>query len=251
MHIPHRGNVQTVGAISDDGTLVAVGANRMMGNNDEDADATIYSTATGEKICEIPTSVRERDADYMGFAGNQNLLIASRATGARKASMEVWDTHSGKLLRRFPCNFMAPAGTSVTPDGRFVAMADWQHVQVYSIETGTQVSSMPAPSEPPTGITNGNDPRVHGQPVPFMNVDTLAFSPDGGMLAGTAGMGNQPIVCWNNEGKVAENVLLTTDGRVQSNRPYIQWSPDGASWLVGQHCVVDHKSARDRCGQCR
>lgn len=247
--IPTQAEKRDPFALSTDGQILAVASNKYSRHRDSTTDVTVWDTATGHKICEIPSAERDADLDYIGLSTTQYLLISARSNGNRPSVLEVWDAKTAKRVRRFPFDFYAPATTSVSPDGRYIATGNAQIIQIYDLTSGQSVAHMPLPSaNQPVSPKNPVGPPTT-QPamtsiVPFISMTQLEFSPDGRALA--AYCTNPPrILCWDNKATLTDDVSFHLDNSFPSveGSPF-QWSPDSKAWLVEQHALVQRDSGR-------
>jgi WD40 repeat protein len=126
------------------------------------------------------------------------------ASGADDGQIGYWDVQSGKLLEMFPAHKKEITAMAVSPNGDWTASGGKDgRARVWDLQ--------------------GN--RIYDWGVNASTVWTLAFSPDGEMLAYNAGE-NQVVIRRMSDGELA----LTLSGNV-SEVKVITFSPDG-QWVA-------------------
>ncbi len=139
------------------------------------------------------------------FAPDGKFLIANTAEG-----ILLWDTATGKQIRRFPAGPLFTSSIDISPDGKFLAITHPEMV-VLDIATGKKIFNV-------------------GREFAFIAPDATRFSPDGRTLAVQYSKFSQPNV------KNREYGLLLVDcpsGDIRSkvNQPSslagLVFSPDG------------------------
>ncbi len=166
-------------AWSEDSKIFAAGGNEGI--------VRLWS-ATGDKpIAEInPAS---GNIVSLAFANSQ-LIVGMINTKERKGKIEVWDWQNKKLIRKFSDATPAVRGLSVSQDGKFLAVADFQPVSLLSI-LPTEGSSFEVTLRLLPDSDNGTAVAIWdlatGKRVDLVDSETgarsVAFSPDGKMFA--------------------------------------------------------------------
>ena len=169
-------------AWSEDGKFVAAGGS--------DGIVRFWSAAEGK----ITGEINPAHGDIMALAfANSQLVIGLRDGKEPKRTAEVWDWQNKKQVRTFDEGASGLRGLSVSPDGKLMAVADFQHSILLNIVptmgNGAEVSIRVLP-ESDEGVPVAIWDMKTGKRVALLGAETgarsVAFSPDGTMLA-TAG----------------------------------------------------------------
>jgi WD40 repeat protein len=175
----------------------------------EAADAVVWVGQDGLRIDRMPMILGERvDGPQIvcaGFSPEGHVL-----TGDSKGLIHVWDTSTGKELRRI----QGPASSvrSFAGKGRWALFGEWiDRVQIWDLSTGREVFT---PDVPP--------------------VDSVAVSPDGATLA--LGLLDGSLSLWDIAGQRERLRIRVGVTGVRA----IGWSSDGASiaWADREGTVV-------------
>jgi hypothetical protein len=215
-------------------------------------DVTVYDTATGAKVSDVLSALREDDLDYVGLAKSPWMLIASRGLPFGESPMELWNFQTGKIIRRFNCCYRDAERTVLSPDGKFVAMANDETIKIYNLETSEAVATMETPAgDIHAGVEINATPdsvRVRAVAMSSLSIACLAFSPDGTELAGLSapfGGDEARLICWDAKGKVKDDFVFGGCRRLFPADPgMLQWSPDGSAWMIKGRWLLDRKFKR-------
>jgi WD40 repeat protein len=174
---------------------------------------TVLDIKTGEEIYKLLGD----STCHLSFSPDESRLAARWLT-----SVELWDMQTGKSLHDLPVIGLTTAGPVFTPDNSILATASWRHheephagfVWVWDAASGHVRHKL-------EGYTN----RVH----------SIAFSPDGALLA--TGMGqlstrivdvSQPAIwLWD----VKTGTRLYVVQRYNASISHLMFSPDGTLLL--------------------
>jgi|GEM_PF-1174084 len=139
-------------------------------------------------------------AEYLGGKGLLAITVVGRrldekglAVPLDRAELYLWNVPTGELLRQFSGLTGSPNTVAISPDGSLLASASWVHgtphdVLVWEVATGAPRFSLPVQEE---------------------QVASLAFSPDGALLA--AGDLDGIITCWDTRSGECIRRLESTD----------------------------------------
>ena len=201
----HRRDVRSL-ALSPNGRMVAASTRR---------EAQLWNTETGELLHTLTKLGRE--AGSMVFSPDGSVVACGSSTGTR-----LWDVETGELQLRT----WGHGATSIvfSPDGRIFATGGLRGtVELRNAGTGEHLRTFYAYRPKPSPGRN-RDARKHTRSVPdrLAAVESVAFSPDGDMLA-VGGLGLK-VRLWNPKtGKLKQtlagdshwvrDVAFTRDGK--------------------------------------
>lgn len=194
----HRYDVERV-ALSPDG--------RWLASSGEDAMLLLWDAQRGELVHTLRPF-----QDYsintvrgMAFSPDSRQLFSA---AYNESQVEVWDVESGQVVRTLPGVEDAEA-LVISPDGRMLAVASMERVLLVDVESGAVQYSLPDPSFP----------------LPLEQVFSLAFSPDGSVLA-TGALITGVALFDTASGELA-NMFETLSGNA------LAFSPDGRLLAIG------------------
>ena len=202
-------------ALSRDGKLLATGSTpETIGN----IDPTIQLWQVGESGTPVLSTIRFNSVDpvtSLVFTPDGKQLVS----GGTNGTILVWDTETGKELRRFERGHRSTIwGLGISPDGRQVASAGEDGtIRIWDFETGRQILMFqdPEPSaffsliynQDGRLLASGGADRVVrfwrasdltpiGEPLSGHTgaIHSLAFSPSGDVL--TSGSADSTIIFW-------------------------------------------------------
>jgi hypothetical protein len=165
------------------------------------SDGKVFAAGGSEGIVrvasadgKVTTEINPAHGDVMAlsFAKGQ-LVIGLRDGKDHKRSAELWDVESKRQIRTFDEGPAGMRGTSVSPDGQLLAIADYEQPTLLTMTptsgSGAEVSLRVLP-ESDAGTPVAIWDISSGKRVALINAETgarsIVFSPDGQMLA-TAG----------------------------------------------------------------
>ncbi len=246
-------------ALSDDGKYFAAA---MKSKNQENTPVCVWSTETGQKVCEIP-GTPDRFADLIVFSRNKYLILGGRST----TDFRVWDIEEAKESK--PIDVKAKrieqGKAAFSPDGELFLAVVNDKLTLFKTATGKSVTVM----SPPRKMARGAAPvasapaavtpkPVRGKPAPIPAGDpfdavfvyawmqALKFSPDGTEVAAVSTHPNPRLIVWDIKGKLLfdEPLMLPSMAFWEHS---LQWLPDKSGWLVSGH-IVDRESKRPVVG---
>lgn len=166
-------------AWSEDGKFLAAGGG--------DGIVKIWSAGDGKVTSEI--NPVHGDVVALAFT-KSNLVIGLRDTKEPKRSAEVWDWVNKKQVRTFDEGPSALRGISVSPDGKLLAIADFQKALSLSIlfsQGNSAEASLHLLPDSDDGTFVAVWDLTTGKRVALIKAEngarSIAFSPDGKMLA--------------------------------------------------------------------
>jgi len=143
----------------------------------------------------------------LDFNRDGTLLAAAGGKPGRNGEVLLWDTKSGKLVRRIEAHRDNLLDVAFSPDDTLLATASYdKHVMIWNVADGTL----------------RNDLTDHVDAV-----YTLAFSPDGRYLA--TGAGDRTVKLWD----VATGKRLITFSDAEKTVHAVAFSPDGRYLAAG------------------
>ena len=164
----------TGAAFSRDGRYLAVVSTR-----DLNFGVELWDVSLGVRVRRFDGTARQRFC-VPAFSPNGKLLVAGSTYGST-SSMSVWNTLTGKVVKKLPVASRYVAGVAFSPDGKRIAVADrLSGMRVLDVESGKALPGI---------VASPN--RIY----------SVAFSPDGRRLAGGGSDGK--IHIWETD-KVTE-----------------------------------------------
>jgi WD40 repeat protein/tRNA A-37 threonylcarbamoyl transferase component Bud32 len=159
----HTGRVYWV-TFSPDGRRLASAAYPPEGQEDEDREVIIWSTATGKELLRLPGAEAvafHPDGKGLAVIEGDGLTIRETATGKKRFTLQG---HIGKV-----------STLAFSPDGRRLASVGENSVRLWDVDSGLETLSLRA-------IAN--------------RINHLVFSPDGRGLAVAGGHGVEGVKVW-------------------------------------------------------
>jgi len=238
--------------LSDDGRYFAAG---MKSKNQEETPVQVWSTESGEKVCEIP-GAPNRFVDLMLFSRNKYLILGGRST----PDLRVWDIEEQKESK--PIDIKAKrieqGKAAFSADGElFLAIVN-DKLTLFRTATGKAVTVMspprrmvrdaaPAPNAPPAKPVRGKPAAIPaGDPTDAIFIyawmQALKFSPDGTEIAAVSTHPDPRLIVWDVKGKLLFDEPLMLP-RMAFWEHSLQWLPDKTGWLVSGH-IIDRVTKR-------
>lgn len=155
--------------------------------------------------------------DQAFFAtGNRLIALTTRPDDV----LLVWDAKTGKPRNSIPLNTTGTVAIALSSDGIYLAVGDWNGVQVIDLRRSKPVAQMANP--------------LAAQNERFPHVESLAFSADVSELAAVLTGGR--LAVWSNRGKLLISHQLTSIDHVFEEG--IAWLPDGSGWFLFNRLLV-------------
>jgi WD40 repeat protein len=128
-------------------------------------------------------------------------------SGSQDATLKLWDTDTGKVLRTFVGHTDGVNSVAFSPDGTRALSGSWDKtLKLWDVATGTVLRTL-------EGHTDG--------------INSVAFSPDGALVL--SGSQDKTVKLWNAE---TGQLLRTFEGHAGSVNA-VAFSPDGALLFSG------------------
>lgn len=184
----------------------------------------LYDTATGEVARSIKLSDRTFERiEYLQFTQHGYLVVA--APGEDGGRLLIYDVAKPDPIRELQTKERLSAPKmAVSRDGKLLAAVQDGRLEIHDVAAGKRVKIFDPPSH-----------KESFNPMIFLH--GLAFSPDGSQLASLFTLEGFRFIVWDLEGNIVlDQPLGLQIGGAYNDGPGIEWSPDGAGWLLhGAH----------------
>ncbi len=197
-HLPDASTVRLGKGLTEataflrNGEVLAVGTN---------VGIWLYDVATSREIALLPT----RRIWDMAVSRDGRILASC---GAYKDKIRLWEVATGEEITTVD---QAARAVALSPDGRTVASSSGSGLELWDVETGSQVAAMSGRG------TEG--------------IEALAFSPDGRLLAAGESWSGTSVHLWDVETAARTATLEGHRDRVNS----LAFSPDGRTLASASH----------------
>ena len=188
----------------------------------------ICDCQAGGKVHEFHyTKEKFARVELLRFTKHNRLIVAAPVHG--KLGVFVVNPGDGSTLKDMTVNRACANQLGVSDDGRLLAVATTQEINVYDVAKGEVVARM---AEPPT------EPKRRA----LTNSCGFYFSPDNTELATLFRLKGFRLVVWDLEGAIKEDypLGLSTRAGYHEGDP-IEWCPDGQGWLLHGNCFFDRR----------
>src|SRR5262249_10594133 len=198
-------------AFAPDGKALAIGT--------QDGNVLLWPSDQPDNAKEKPLSVEKAAIDALAFTPDGKTLITSGDGNVR-----MWDVNTGKAMIESVEWDRGKRGISVSPDGKFVAVARSGGVSLLEIASGNQVRAFDLGSL--KGFQDTQD------------ISAVVFSPDGKELA----IASNPLLSDDPNGIGEVRIFDLASGKQTSRIRLpagfvlkLAWSPDGRYLATGSH----------------
>ncbi|MCL6501221.1 MAG: hypothetical protein K6T86_00965 [Pirellulales bacterium] len=184
--------------------------------------AALYDCRSGQFFDQVQPPQLASKVMFVAFRQPNELLVG---WGPLNSRLQLWNLKTKKKMKEMSCEPFEGTRADLSPDSRHLAVPVQGGVVIYDIMAAKVAARavVPGSTQAPDGVR---------------------FSPDGLELAAVTDKARR-LVCWNASAEVQHDFPLGTEAEtlMYKGRP-LEWAPDGQSWLVLGHHLVDRKTRR-------
>jgi hypothetical protein len=184
--------------------------------------AALYDCRSGQFFDQVQPPQLSSKVMFVAFRQPNELLVG---WGPLNSRLQLWNLKTKKKMKEMSCEPFEGTRADLSPDSRHLAVPVQGGVVIYDIMAAKVAARavVPGSTQAPDGVR---------------------FSPDGQELAVVTEKGHR-LVCWNASAQVQDDIALGRDVRIPLYKGCpVEWAPDGQSWLLFGHYLVDRKTRR-------
>ena len=236
-------------AVSTDGKLVAAA---IRDAKSDQSTIGIFSAETGAKAAQV-TVGGSGECMFLGFAGRDLLTVAQ--DGGQKCLVEVWNSETGKQLRKFAVDRPNRQTIALSTDGKMLAVIG-EKPAIYSTLGGQVMAVLRPPAKRPEKDAQGN--VIPERPIPrrpgardvkyelqvkfaYTWAQKVAFSHDGREVAILTTHPQPRVLCWDRTGALLSDIDAPIKKIISHGNP-LEWVPDNSGWLLVGQFLMDRKA---------
>ena len=192
-----KGSIRGI-TYSPDGTQIAVSTFN---------GVWIYDARTGEERNLLTGKDEERFVSAAYSSDSKTI-----ATGGVDGRVQLWNTSTGKTIKKFKCNEEYIGYIKYSPDGQTIAIKGEENtIELWNARTGKYLKSLSGHEKPNTNYEGHPDVAIY----------SYAFSPDGKTIV--SGGGDKTVRLWNTRTGINIETLTGHTETVVA----VAYSPDG------------------------